>query len=121
MSNPLEDRFEQARTVADAVLFEGYVLYPYRASAAKNQLRWQFGVLVPPAWTATTGNTPSSAPSVCWSPARATASTPNCASCTSGGARSNDSTPTADTRRFRNSTFPTGCWCPGTKGTRNAS
>ncbi|MCX4992586.1 MULTISPECIES: hypothetical protein [unclassified Streptomyces] len=55
MSNPLENGFEQARTVADAVLFEGYVLYPYRASAAKNQLRWQFGVLVPPAWTATTG------------------------------------------------------------------
>ncbi|MFF4536399.1 hypothetical protein [Streptomyces aureus] len=55
MGNPLEDRFEQARAVADAVLFEGYVLYPYRASAAKNQLRWQFGVLVPPAWTATTG------------------------------------------------------------------
>lgn len=55
MSNPLENRFEQARTIADAVLFEGYILYPYRASAAKNQLRWQFGVLVPPAWTATTG------------------------------------------------------------------
>ncbi|WP_406836284.1 hypothetical protein ACICHK_07310 [Streptomyces sp. AHU1] len=55
MSNPLEDRFEQARAVADAVLFEGYVLYPYRASAAKNQLRWQFGVLVPPAQAATTG------------------------------------------------------------------
>ncbi|MEV8032395.1 hypothetical protein [Streptomyces sp. NPDC086182] len=54
MSNPLENRFEQARTIADTVLFEGYVLYPYRASAAKNQLRWQFGVLVPPAWTATT-------------------------------------------------------------------
>jgi hypothetical protein len=30
------------------VLYEGYVLYPYRASARKNQLRWQFGVLVPP-------------------------------------------------------------------------
>lgn len=43
-------RFETARQVADAVLFEGYVLYPYRASAAKNRLRWQFGVLVPPAW-----------------------------------------------------------------------
>lgn len=55
MRNPLEYGFEQARAVADAVLFEGYVLYPYRASAAKNQLRWQFGVLVPPAWTATTG------------------------------------------------------------------
>lgn len=37
-----------ARAVADAVLFEGYVLYPYYASADKNRLRWQFGVLVPP-------------------------------------------------------------------------
>jgi hypothetical protein len=43
--------FEPALRVADAVLFEGYLLYPYRASAAKNQLRWQFGVLMPPAWT----------------------------------------------------------------------
>ncbi|MEU8518799.1 hypothetical protein [Streptomyces sp. NBC_01216] len=42
--------FDTARQVADAVLFEGYVLYPYRASAAKNRLRWQFGVLVPPSW-----------------------------------------------------------------------
>jgi hypothetical protein len=40
--------FEVARAVADAVLFEGYVLYPYRASAPKNQVRWQFGVLAPP-------------------------------------------------------------------------
>ncbi|MFF3937110.1 hypothetical protein [Streptomyces phaeofaciens] len=47
-----EERFALARQVADAVLFEGYVLYPYRASAAKNRLRWQFGVLVPPAWGA---------------------------------------------------------------------
>lgn len=39
--------FAQARAIADAVLYEGYVLYPYRASAAKNQLRWQFGVVVP--------------------------------------------------------------------------
>ncbi|MFI0216247.1 hypothetical protein [Streptomyces lydicus] len=46
------DRFAAARHVADAVLFEGYVLYPYRASAAKNRLRWQFGVLVPPHWGA---------------------------------------------------------------------
>ncbi|MFI1422137.1 hypothetical protein ACH4VX_30040 [Streptomyces sp. NPDC020731] len=48
-----EARLAVARQVADAVLFEGYVLYPYRASAAKNRLRWQFGVLVPPSWTAT--------------------------------------------------------------------
>ncbi|WP_405877653.1 hypothetical protein OG762_03435 [Streptomyces sp. NBC_01136] len=47
-----EARLALARQVADAVLFEGYVLYPYRASAAKNRLRWQFGVLVPPDWGA---------------------------------------------------------------------
>ncbi|MFJ6656276.1 hypothetical protein ACIQNG_07930 [Streptomyces sp. NPDC091377] len=47
-----EARLSLARKVADAVLFEGYVLYPYRASAAKNRLRWQFGVLVPPGWGA---------------------------------------------------------------------
>ncbi len=39
--------FERARKVAEAVLYEGYVLYPYRASSAKNQVRWQFGVVAP--------------------------------------------------------------------------
>jgi hypothetical protein len=38
---------QNARAVADAVMYEGYLLYPYRASAAKNQIRWQFGVLGP--------------------------------------------------------------------------
>ncbi|MGV9817036.1 hypothetical protein [Nocardia xishanensis] len=37
----------RARAVADAVLYEGYLLYPYRANARKNQCRWQFGVLGP--------------------------------------------------------------------------
>lgn len=37
----------RARAVADAVLYEGYLLYPYRATSAKNQSRWQFGVLGP--------------------------------------------------------------------------
>jgi hypothetical protein len=41
---------EAAREIADAVLFEGYLLYPYRADDAKNQVRWQFGVLEPPAF-----------------------------------------------------------------------
>lgn len=41
---------EAARDIADAVLFEGYLLYPYRANDAKNQVRWQFGVLAPPAF-----------------------------------------------------------------------
>jgi hypothetical protein len=39
---------DMARTVADAVLYEGYLLYPYRATSQKNQARWQFGVLGPP-------------------------------------------------------------------------
>jgi hypothetical protein len=42
---------ERARKIADAVLYEGYVLYPYRASSAKNQVRWQFGVLAPREWS----------------------------------------------------------------------
>ena len=50
------DRFASARHVADAVLYEGYVLYPYRASAQKNQLRWQFGVLAPPAYATSSGS-----------------------------------------------------------------
>jgi len=40
---------EEARRLADTVLYEGYVLYPYRASAVKNRIRWQWGVLMPPA------------------------------------------------------------------------
>ena len=36
--------------VARAVLYEGFMLYPYRASSVKNQQRWNFGVLYPPAY-----------------------------------------------------------------------
>jgi hypothetical protein len=42
----------QARKVADAILYEGYLLYPYRQTAQKNQARFQFGVLMPPAYAA---------------------------------------------------------------------
>ena len=41
---------EHALRVADAILYEGYLLYPYRGSAQKNQVRFQFGVLMPPAY-----------------------------------------------------------------------
>ena len=51
MSDAPFPSFELARKVADAVLYEGYLLYPYRASAAKNQARWQFGVLMPRRWS----------------------------------------------------------------------
>jgi hydrogenase maturation protease len=33
--------------IANAVLYEGYLLYPYRSSAVKNQQRFNFGVLYP--------------------------------------------------------------------------
>ena len=53
-----DGRFEAARKVADAVIYEGYVLYPYRASAQKNQIRWQFGVLAPRPYSEATGAEP---------------------------------------------------------------
>jgi hypothetical protein len=43
--------FDGAREIADAVLYEGYLLYPYRASAVKNRSRWQFGVVMPVGYT----------------------------------------------------------------------
>src|ERR1700760_3149366 len=39
-----------ATKVADAVLYEGYMLYPYRRSALKNRQRWTFGILYPPSY-----------------------------------------------------------------------
>jgi hypothetical protein len=41
---------ELAGRIADAVLYEGYILYPYRASAIKNRQRFNFGVLMPREW-----------------------------------------------------------------------
>ncbi|MFD6171667.1 hypothetical protein [Streptomyces coeruleorubidus] len=49
------DAFEQVSAVADAVLYEGYLLYPYRRSSAKNRVRWQFGVLFPRDWVEADG------------------------------------------------------------------
>lgn len=42
---------DQVEKIAQAVLYEGYMLYPYRASAVKNQQRWNFGVLCPRAYS----------------------------------------------------------------------
>ena len=42
--------------MADAVLYEGYLLYPYRRSSSKNRVRWQFGVLAPRPWLEATGS-----------------------------------------------------------------
>jgi hypothetical protein len=38
---------DPVRAIADAVLYEGYVLWPYRRSALKNTRRWTFGGVFP--------------------------------------------------------------------------
>lgn len=40
---------DAVREIADAVLYEGYVLWPYRRSALKNTRRFTFGGVYPPA------------------------------------------------------------------------
>ena len=45
--------------IVKAVLYEGYMLYPYRPSAVKNQQRFNFGVVYPRAYSeARAGPTP---------------------------------------------------------------
>jgi hypothetical protein len=50
--------FDDVRPIADAILLEGYALYPYRASSRKNRYRWTFGVLAPRAWSEAGGCEP---------------------------------------------------------------
>jgi hypothetical protein len=38
---------DAVRQIADAVLYEGYILWPYRRSALKNRQRWTFGGVYP--------------------------------------------------------------------------
>ncbi len=47
---PDSANLDHARKVADAILYEGYLLYPYHQSSQKNQSRFQFGVLMPAAY-----------------------------------------------------------------------
>jgi hydrogenase maturation protease len=44
--------------VVNAVLYEGYILYPYRASSVKNRQRWTFGGVYPRAYTALDPSSP---------------------------------------------------------------
>src|ERR1700727_517030 len=39
--------FDGAEKIAAAILYEGYILYPYRPTAIKNRQRWNFGTLYP--------------------------------------------------------------------------
>src|SRR5262245_5917097 len=45
--------------IADAVLYEGYILYPYRPSV-KNRQRWTFGGLYPEAYARAAGGAAAS-------------------------------------------------------------
>src|SRR3954465_1084149 len=49
--------FSLIERIADAVLYEGYILYPYRPSAVKNQQRWNFGALCPQSYSEAQGGT----------------------------------------------------------------
>jgi len=40
-------------SIANAVLYEGYMLYPYRPSAVKNRQRWNFGIVYPRSYSET--------------------------------------------------------------------
>ena len=45
-------------SVVQAVLYEGYMLYPYRPSSVKNRQRWTFGGVYPQAWSQASGSDP---------------------------------------------------------------
>ena len=59
------DHLAHARQVANAVLYEGYLLYPYRQTAQKNRSRFQFGVLMPPAYRDVDDCEPSASQTEC--------------------------------------------------------
>ena len=46
---------DAAKKIAETVLYEGYVLWPYRRSAKKNQQRWTFGGVYPRAYSEARG------------------------------------------------------------------
>jgi hypothetical protein len=46
---------EAVRKIAEAVLYEGYILWPYRRSTMKNQQRWTFGGVYPRAYSEARG------------------------------------------------------------------
>ena len=48
---------DQVEKIANAVLYEGYILYPYRPSSVKNQQRWNFGALCPQSYSEAQGGT----------------------------------------------------------------
>jgi hypothetical protein len=49
-------RMEEIKEIANAVLYEGYLLYPYRHTAIKNRKRWTIGVVYPREYSEANGS-----------------------------------------------------------------
>lgn len=49
---------KSVNAIAKALLYEGYMLYPYRPSSVKNRQRFNFGVLYPRSYSEQTGSDP---------------------------------------------------------------
>ena len=50
--------FDRVKEIANAVLYEGYILYPYRPSSIKNRQRWTFGGVFPQSFSMQSGSDP---------------------------------------------------------------
>ncbi|MBV8456498.1 MAG: hypothetical protein JO122_07770, partial [Acetobacteraceae bacterium] len=50
--------FDRVSAIASAVLYEGYILYPYGPKALKNRQRWTFGGVFPREYVQTSGGDP---------------------------------------------------------------
>ena len=51
--------FASAEAIVKAVLYEGYILYPYRPTNVKNRQRWTFGGVFPETFAALDRNSAS--------------------------------------------------------------
>ena len=49
-------KLDRIKDIANAVLYEGYILYPYRPSSIKNRQRWTFGSVFPQAFAGRQGD-----------------------------------------------------------------
>ena len=58
-------KLEHVSAIAAAVLYEGYILYPYGPAAIKNRRRWTFGGVFPRDYAETAGGDPCSLQTEC--------------------------------------------------------
>ena len=56
---------DHASAIVNAVLYEGYILYPYRPSSVKNQQRWTFGGVFPEDYATVGGGDPCAMQTQC--------------------------------------------------------